>query len=232
MLGSSQTTVEIVLKDHEEYERKSLLGQGLFLFLDLGGRGFLFRIELEVEMNWLHFVSEFEWKVVNGMARKKWGLALGLLALVPVAALAKRALERNKGESTEKGYTFEDKWEYQGFEVESVAESKTVAGVVQRSLELEIDGDWAGYEGGFDWIEWRVNGGDKFLLEPQPGGLIQRFTGDMEVSFAQGAIERIAKLTEEDHVMLYVANQGGRKVEVKVPNWVLRKWIFIFNRTA
>ena len=57
MLGSSQTTVEIVLKDHEEYERKSLLGQGLFLFLDLGGRGFLFRIELEVEMNWLHFVN-------------------------------------------------------------------------------------------------------------------------------------------------------------------------------
>lgn len=229
MLGSSQTTVEIVLKDHEEYERKSLLGQGLFLFLDLGGRGFLFRIELEVEMNWLHFVNEFEWKVVNSMARKKWGLALGLLALVPVAALAKRILERDKG-STEQGYAFEDKWEHQGLEVESVADSKTVAGVIQRSLELEIDGDWAGYEGGFDWIEWRVNGGEKFLLEPQPGGSIQRFTGDMEVSFTQGAIERIAKLTEEDHVMLYIANQAGRKVEVKVPNWVLRKWIFIFNR--
>ena len=181
-------------------------------------------------MNWLHFVNEFEWKVVKGMARKKWGLALGLLALVPVAALAKRILERDKG-STEQGYTFEDKWEHQGLEVESVADSKTVAGVIQRSLELEIDGDWAGYEGGFDWIEWRVNGGEKFLLEPQPGGSIQRFTGDMEVTFTQGAIERIAKLTEEDHVMLYIANQAGRKVEVKVPNWVLRRWIFIFNRT-
>ena len=89
-------------------------------------------------------MNEFEWKVVNSMARKKWGLALGLLALVPVAALAKRILERDKG-STEQGYTFEDKWEHQGLEVESVADSKTVAGVIQRSLELEIDGDWAGY---------------------------------------------------------------------------------------